>query len=133
KLIVTSTVYRQSSRRDPAKDTQDGGNQLYGRYPVRRLDAEAVRDRILQATGRLDRTPFGAPIAVVEDAEGQIGTPDNQPRRSVYLQARRSKPVAFLSTFDAPTGDLNCERRESTTTAPQSLMLMNSEFMRTQA
>lgn len=133
KLIVTSTVYRQSSRRDPAKDTQDGGNQLYGRYPVRRLDAEAVRDRILQATGRLDRTPFGAPIAVVEDAEGQIGTPDNQPRRSVYLQARRSKPVAFLTTFDAPAGELNCERRESTTTAPQSLMLMNSEFIRTQA
>jgi hypothetical protein len=133
RLIVTSTVYRQSSHHVAAKDAVDGANRLYGRYPSRRLDAEMVRDRMLFTTGRLDRTPFGSPIAVVEDGEGQVGTPDNQPRRSVYLQSRRSKSVAFLTTFDAPAGELNCERRESTTTAPQALMLMNGDFTRTQA
>jgi mono/diheme cytochrome c family protein len=133
KLVMTSTVYRQSSARDSAKDAADGGNALYGRFPVRRLEAEAVRDRLLVAAGRLDRTPFGPPIAVVEDATGQVGTPDDKPRRSVYLQVRRSKPVAFLTAFDAPAGELHCERRNPTTSAPQALMLLNSDFVRKQA
>ncbi len=133
KLIMTSTTYRQSSKRDPGKDAVDRANALYGRFSVRRLEAEAVRDRLLLVAGRLDRTQFGPAILVVEDAAGQVGTPDDKPRRSIYLQARRSKPVAFLTTFDAPAGELNCERRNSTTSAPQSLMLLNSDFVRKQA
>jgi hypothetical protein len=133
KLVMTSTVYRQSSQRDPAKDGVDGGNALYGRFPVRRLEAEAVRDRMLVVSGKLDRTPFGPPVAVVEDATGMVDVPDDKPRRSVYLQARRSKPVALLSAFDAPGVELNCDRRNSSTTAPQGLMLMNGTFVRKQA
>ena len=133
KLVMTSTVYRQSSARETSKDAIDGGNALYGRFPVRRLEAEALRDRLLVAAGRLDRTPFGPPVAAVEDATGQVGTPDDKPRRSVYLQARRSKPVAFLTAFDAPAGELHCERRNPTTSAPQALMLLNSDFVRKQA
>jgi hypothetical protein len=133
KLIMTSTVYRQSSKRDPAADSIDGANTLYSHYPLRRLEAEAVRDRMLVVSGRLDRTLFGPPVAAVEDAAGQVGTPDDKPRRSVYLQARRSKPVAFLNAFDAPAAELNCERRNATTSASQSLMLLNSEFVRKQA
>ena len=133
KLIMTSTTYRQSSTRDPAKDTVDRANALYGRFPVRRLEAEAVRDRLLLAAGRLDLTPFGPPVAVVEDGAGQVGTPDDKPRRSVYLQVRRTKPVAFLSAFDAPAVEPNCDRRNATTTAPQALMLLNSAFVRAQA
>jgi hypothetical protein len=135
KLIMASTVYRQSSQRDPAKDAVDAANTLYGRFPVRRLEAEAVRDRILTVAGRLDRKAFGPPVPVVEDAAGQVAAPDDQPRRSIYLQVRRSKPVALLTTFDAPGAgsQLNCERRVSTTSAPQSLMLLNSDFIRRQA
>jgi hypothetical protein len=133
KLIMTSTTYRQSSTRDAAKDAADRAGALYGRFPVRRLEAEAVRDRMLVAAGRLDRTLYGPPVAVVEDAAGQVGSPDDKPRRSVYLQVRRSKPVAFLSAFDAPGAELNCERRNTTTTAPQALMLLNSDFVRKQA
>jgi hypothetical protein len=133
KLVMTSTTYRQSSRRDPAKDALDRGNALLGRFPVRRLEAEAVRDRMLVAAGQLDRTPFGPPIAVAEDPTGQIITPDDKPRRSVYLQVRRSKPVAFLSAFDAPALEPNCDRRNVTTAAPQALMLLNSDFVRKQA
>jgi hypothetical protein len=129
KLVMSSTAYRQSSRRDSADDTVD----LYGRYPVRRLEAEAVRDRILATAGRLDRTQFGPSVAVTEDAVGQAVTPDDRPRRSIYLQIRRTKPVAFLATFDAPAGELNCDRRISSTVAPQALMLMNSEFILQQA
>ncbi|QEL20819.1 DUF1553 domain-containing protein [Limnoglobus roseus] len=130
-LVMTSTVYRQASTREPG--TADPSNLLYSRFPLRRLEAEAVRDRLLTVAGRLDLTPFGPPVAVVEDATGQVGTPDDKPRRSVYVQARRSKPFAFLATFDAPAGELQCERRASLTTAQQALTLMNNEFVRTQA
>ncbi|MFO0807694.1 MAG: PSD1 and planctomycete cytochrome C domain-containing protein [Gemmataceae bacterium] len=127
RLVMTSTVYRQSSQRNAAPDA------LYGRYPVRRLDAEVVRDRVFAAAGRLDRAPFGPAIAGVEDAAGQVDTPDDKPRRSVYLQVRRSKPIAFLAAFDGPAGEMQCERRNSTTSAPQSLMLLNGDFLRKQA
>jgi len=129
RLIMTSTVYRQSSRRTPAQDAVDSANALYGRYSVHRLEAEILRDRILATTGRLDRTLFGPPVPVVEDSVGQVIVPNDKPRRSIYVQARRSKPVAFLTTFDAPGGELNCERRISSTAAPQALMLMNNEFI----
>src|SRR4029079_12289879 len=48
---------------------------------------------------------------------------------SIYLQVRRTKPVSFLTTFDAPVMELNCERRISSTGSPQSLMLMNGDFV----
>lgn len=133
KLVMLSTVYRQSSRRESAKDAIDSANALYGRFAVRRLEAEALRDRILATSGRLDRTPFGPAVPVVEDAVGQVTVPDDKPRRGVYLQVRRSKPVAFLTTFDGPGGELNCDRRISSTAAPQALMLMNSDFVLRQA
>jgi len=133
RLIMTSTAYRQSSRREAGRSELDDSGALYSRYSVRRLEAEAVRDRILATAGRLDRTMFGPPVSVTEDAVGQITAPDDKPRRSVYLQARRTKPVAFMATFDAPAGELNCDRRGSSTAAPQALMLMNSEFILQQA
>ncbi len=133
KLLMTSTVYRQSSTRNAVQDKVDTSNALHGRFGVRRLDAEALRDRMLVTNGRLDRTPFGPPVAIVEDAVGQVVTPDDKPRRGVYLQARRTKPVAFLGSFDAPTGELNCDKRIASTGAPQALMLMNSDFILQQA
>ena len=129
RLVMTSTVYRQSSRRDPAKDAVDAGNALYGRFPVVRLDGETFRDRILSAAGRLSATLYGPAVPIVEDAVGQVGTPEDKPRRSIYLTARRSKPVSFLTAFDSPSGELNCDRRIASTAAPQALMLMNSEFV----
>jgi mono/diheme cytochrome c family protein len=129
RLLMNSTVYRQSSRRDPTKDARDAGNALYGRYPVIRLDGESFRDRILTASARLSRAEFGPPVPTIEDAVGQVGTPEDKPRRSVYLTQRRSKPVSFLTAFDSPAGELNCDRRPASTVAPQALMLMNSDFV----
>jgi hypothetical protein len=54
-------------------------------------------------------------------------------RRSIYIQVRRSKPLALLNTFDAPVMELNCEKRQYSTVAPQALMLMNSQFILDQA
>jgi hypothetical protein len=58
---------------------------------------------------------------------------NEQPRRSVYIQQRRTQPVSFLATFDAPVMETNCERRTSSTVAGQALLLMNNEFVLNQA
>jgi hypothetical protein len=132
KLIMQSSVYRQSSQRNPTT-TDDAENALYSRFPLRRLDAEVLRDRMLIASGTLNRTMFGPPVDVVDDFVGQVVVKDDLPRRSVYLQARRTKGVSFLTTFDAPVMTVNCERRILSTGAQQSLMLMNSDFVLKQA
>jgi hypothetical protein len=133
RLIMLSTVYRQASSGSAATRKIDSDGSLYSRFPVRRLDAESLRDRILAAAGRLSSTRFGPAVPLVEDNVGQISAAEDTPRRSIYLQARRSKPVSFLVSFDAPVMTVNCERRISSNSAPQALMLMNSDFVRNQA
>jgi Protein of unknown function (DUF1553) len=133
RVIMTSTVYRQSSRREPSKDAVDTDNALLGRYPVRRLDAETLRDSILKLSSRLDPTLFGPPVPVVEDTVGLVNPANDSPRRSLYLQVRRTRPVSLLAAFDAPVMAVNCDRRIPSTTPSQSLMLMNSDFVVNQA
>ncbi len=131
--IMASAVYRQSSRRSPDATMRDSDGSLYSRFPVRRLEAEIVRDRALAVAGRLNDTLFGQPVEVMEDFAGQVHVKDDSPRRSLYIQARRTKPVSLLAAFDAPVMMLNCDRRPSSTVAPQSLMLMNGDFFLAQS
>ena len=150
KRIMTSTVYRQSSKRDASKDTIDPDNRLLSRFPLLRLDAEGVRDSILAVTGKLNLKAFGPPVPVKEDEVGQIvvgmtqtdgnGIKQDVPlpggegfRRSVYVQVRRSKPLAVLDTFDSASVEPNCEARKSSTVTPQALLLLNSDFIARQA
>jgi hypothetical protein len=150
KLILTSTAYRQSSRRDSYGEQRDPENRLYWRKPVLRLDAEVIRDAILATSGALNQTRYGPPVPVRPDVHGQIVVGvdktegDNKMpvevslkgeefRRGIYIQVRRSRPLAMLHAFDAPVMEVNCERRQSSTVATQSLMLMNSQFILDQA
>lgn len=150
RLIVMSTVYRQSSTHTPDRDSADPDNLLLSRMNVRRLDAEAVRDCVLAASNSLYDRMCGKPVPVREDGVGQIvvglenkvGANDQGPevpiggeeyRRSLYIEVRRSKPLALLRTFDLPVMETNCDRRTASTSAPQALMLMNSEFALRQA
>ncbi len=144
KLIMTSTAYRQASARTDAIAQHDPDDRFYARMPVRRLDAEAVRDRILATSGVLSDKLYGPPMGVKEDGVGQIvveaappaeGDPTGHDafRRSIYIQVRRSQPLAMLHVFDQPVMETNCERRTVSTVATQALMLMNSEFVLQQA
>ena len=128
RLIMSSTAWRQ----DSAAHGDASAVHLL-RKPLVRLEAEAIRDRMLAASGQLDRTLFGPPIAIKEDETGQVIVDGAQRRRSLYIQARRSRPVAMLQSFDAPVMETNCERRSSSTVATQSLMLLNGEFILDQA
>ena len=127
RLIMTSAVYRQSSV--PREVSHDSQNRLLGRFPLRRLEAEVLRDRILEAAGRLDRTMFGPPVPTEVDSVGQVVVKEDVPRRSIYLEVRRTRPVSLLAAFDQPGDGLNCQCRVPSTTASQALMLMNSPFV----
>ena len=142
KLIMTSAVYRQSSRRSGAEEstlaeTIDPANDLYGRMPLRRLEAEAVRDAVLAVSGRLDRRLGGPPTPLVSRPDGLVlvdpSTPADAVRRSLYIFARRNYPVGMLNVFDFPIMALNCTRRPTTATPLQSLAALNSEFVQDQA
>jgi hypothetical protein len=146
RLIVTSTAYRQSSAHTVEKDHADPDNYLLGRMNIQRIEAETLRDAMLVITGKYNPKMFGAPVPVMNDEDGQIivgvdttdsaGRPSGKYiplngeefRRSVYVQMRRSKPLGMLETFDLPRMEPNCERRNASTVAPQSLAMMNGEF-----
>ena len=140
RLIVTSTAYRQQSKRHEKGESVDAANRLLWRMNVRRVEAETLRDAILATSGVLHSAMFGPPIPVMPDANQQFVVGTGQPsadgqehRRSVYVQIRRSTPVYMLKVFDAPQMEPNCELRTASTVAPQSLLLLNSQFVVEQA
>lgn len=146
RLILDSAAWRQSSRLDDRVGTAaaalnrarqvDGSNRLLWHYPVRRLDAEALRDSMLAASGELD-TRVGGPYTPIQaDAAGQIEVSESTPgahRRSLYLQQRRTQPVNLLEVFDGPQPNPVCIQRNPSTVVLQSLSLLNSEFARRRA
>lgn len=125
RTIMASTAWRQSKESSPE-------NSAFP-VPLQRLEAETLRDRMLAASGQLDRTLLGRPAKIKEDDTGQVVVDGTQTRRSLYVQVRRSRPVAMLQTFDAPVMETNCEIRPSSTVATQSLMLLNGQFILEQA
>jgi mono/diheme cytochrome c family protein len=152
KLIMMSAAYRQVSTRRPDVEKLDPDNRLLGRMSIRRLEAEAMRDAILAVSGKLNVKAFGPPVPVTHDEVGQVvvgndirnpgdGTPmgkvkgldGEEYRRSVYIQVRRSLPLAVLESFDGPAMIPNCDIRHTSTVATQALMLMNSRFIHEQA
>jgi hypothetical protein len=133
RLILRSAVSKQSSSPRADLETLDPDNRLLGRFPLRRLDAEAVRDAFLSIAGDLDLRAGGPYIpskrtkdGIVEIADGQ----DGAKRRSVYLQQRRTQVVTLLQLFDAPSIVGNCSTRTTSTVPLQSLALLNSPFIR---
>ncbi|MCO8123497.1 PSD1 and planctomycete cytochrome C domain-containing protein [Stieleria sp. TO1_6] len=131
--ILTSTTWRQSSYRRPEGETIDAENQYYWRKSLQRVDAEILRDSMLAVSGNLDVSLFGPPVAIAEDESGQVRVDSEQPRRSLYASVRRSQPVGMLQAFDAPVMNVNCDVRTVTTVAPQSLMMLNGDFILEQA
>ena len=139
-LIVTSSVYRQSGGVAPASDRQ---NLLLSHFPRRRLDGEAIRDAMLAAGERLsDR--HGGPGVMPALPQELLGTirkdhwkvdkdEENHRRRSIYLFVRRNLRLPLLEAFDRPDTMASCPRRETSTVAPQALVLLNSEFARDSA
>ncbi len=133
RLIVTSAVYRQRSEPRKKFDILDPNNRLLARFPLRRLDAEAVRDAMLHIAGELDTRTGGPYVPSKRAAEGTVEIAENTDgahKRSIYLQQRRTQVVTFLQLFDAPSIVTTCGKRSPSTVPLQSLVLLNSEFAR---
>ena len=132
KLIMTSTAYRQSSRFNRERYAPDAQNILLSRFPLRRLDADAIRDSVLKVAGRLDTTPFGRPDQVEVESDGEVVGKGSQAgfRRSIYLLQRRSTPPTFLEAFDMPQLNPNCLERAHSMVSSQALEMMNSDLVR---
>jgi hypothetical protein len=129
--ILLSHAFRQTS--DPATQgiAADPDNRLLWRFPVRRLDAEAIRDAMLASSGRLAPKTSGPYVPTPRDGSGEVQPDPARPEalaRTLFLQRRRTQVPTFLGTFDAPSVVFNCTRREGTTMPLQSLALLNSEF-----
>lgn len=136
RLIVTSEAYRQSSTAaNKRAEIFDPEDKLLWRQRSRRMEAEALRDSILQTAGTLDAAMYGEPVdeKVQPSGEVVVNGEDGVGRRSIYLLVRRSKPVTLLNAFDAPVMETNCTRRTTSTTPTQALALMNGSFLAAQA
>ncbi len=118
RLMVTSTTYQQSTDNATA-EAVDPSNMWFARTTVQRMSAEQVRDSLLMMAGQLDLTEGGPSV----DAS-------KSNRRSVYRKIMRNKPDEVMHAFDTPDHISHMPQRSVTTTAMQSLLLMNSNWTR---
>ena len=131
RLIMTSCTYRQTSEMNDEHAKHDLENRLLSRSPLRRLEAEVLRDALLFVSGKLDETQFGPAERVKARGDGlvtSIGTEKGW-RRSIYVLQRRSQASSILEDFDLPQMAPNCVERTVATVAPQALHLLNNKMI----
>ncbi len=132
RLILNSAAYRQIGRDDERARRRDPDNRLLWRFPIRRLDAEAIRDSLLAVSGDLEAQLGGPMTATRRNDNGEVvpAEPNGTGRRrSIYLRQRRTEMVSFLTVFDAPTIVFNSVQRPVSTMPLQALALLNSDFV----
>ncbi len=131
RLIMTSTAYRQSSSVAADALRGDPENVLLSRMPLRRMDAEALYDSVLKASGRLDPAQFGPPeeLRIMPDKEVVPKGSKKGFRRSIYMQQRGQIPPSLHEVFDLPRMTPNCVERRESTVATQALQMMNGSVV----
>jgi hypothetical protein len=165
RLILTSAVYQQSSRipvtahsskhaiRGSASKAArsipmpgaraaevDADNRLLWRMNRSRLEAECIRDAILQITGQLDPRMGGPSFRNFALSPGIHVTPNvdyakaeaeelEGRRRSIYRFLFRTLPDPFMDTLDCPAGDQLAPARADSVTALQALSMLNNQFV----
>ena len=134
KLLVTSAAWRQSSIAGETALLTDPENRLWHHQPLRRLEAEAIRDAILAVSGRWDASLYGPPVEPYRPAEDEAkrllcGPLDGNGRRSLYLEMTLMEPPKFLALFNQTIPKLTVGRRDATNVPDQALALLNDPFV----
>jgi len=137
RLIMSSKTYQQASSQTNADNASavDANNQLLWQFPSRRLEAEAIRDCMLQVSGQLNLQTGGPGFNFFKTRGGLSGFPpveeftDNEFRRMIYAHKIRMERVPVFGAFDCPDAGLPTPRRGQSTTAIQALNLFNSPFV----
>ncbi len=147
RMIVLSSAYRQAADTTVGSE-HDPDNKLYWRANRKRLEGEVIRDSVLVAAGRLNRSLGGKPVLLpiereVYDLIFTEAEPDNlwpvtpdesqHRRRSLYLLNRRTVRLPFLTNFDQPDTMTSCAVRSSSTHALQALTMINGRFMQSES
>lgn len=147
RLIMSSRTYQQSGQHPDRESlaVKDPNNDLFARYPARRLTAEELRDGMLKVSGELNTQMGGLPIMPEINMEVALQprmiqfslapaytpsrTPKERNRRSIYAYRVRGLPDPFLETFNQPSPNDSCELRDSASVSPQAFTLLNSDVM----
>ena len=144
RLMMTSQLYQMASDDNMADAAIDPENRYFWRMPRERMEAEIIRDEILAVAGTLDAKlggptvlPYIAPD-IVQGSSHRVwdGKADDDPstwRRSLYVFSKRSIRYPLFEAYDQPNLINTCDRRNRSTIAPQALMMMNNNFVITQA
>jgi hypothetical protein len=127
RTMTTSAAYRQTSAVSAEAERLDPDNRWISRMPLRRLEAEELRDSLLFLSGELDRSRFGPPASVEVRPDGLVRSGR---RRSIYVQQLRKHPATILDAFDAPAMSPNCLSRTESLVATQALHLLNDDEVR---
>jgi len=146
RMIALSSVYQQSSGMAQHTDqganspaAKDPDNRMLSHFSRRRLEAEEIRDAMLQTAGRLNRTVGGPSVITPVDEElvqllykpsqWKVSADEaDHDRRAIYLIAKRNLRLPFMEAFDSPDLQTSCPQREASTHAPQALELLNGHF-----
>ena len=138
--IVLSETFKRSTKGMESSVKKDPLNHYLSFYPLRRLEAESLRDAILSVSGNLDSTLFGKSVPVHitsfmngRGKPGRSGHIDGEGRRSIYVEMRRNFLDPFMSAFDRPIPFTTFGKRTVTNVPAQALILMNDPFIHNQA
>ena len=121
--IMLSSAYQLGTEPLAKNMTADPENRLVWRYNRRRVDAEALRDDILDIAGKLDLKEGGKAERLGKD----------NVRRTVYTFVSRRKLDSEFALFDFPNPNASSEQRTSTNTPLQRLYFMNNAWVIAQA
>ena len=140
RLILNSATWQQSSAHDEKSAERDAGNTLLWRMNRTRLDAESIRDAVLQISGQLDLTMGGPPVRqfslkpgihvtpLIDYADFDIDSTGGR-RRSIYRLIFRTLPDPFMDAMDCADASQLTSRRNESITALQALAMLNNRFM----
>ncbi|MCA9245497.1 MAG: PSD1 domain-containing protein [Planctomycetales bacterium] len=135
RLIVLSSVYRQSTHHNAEAAQRDADVRLLWRYPTRRLEGESIRDSILAVSGQLNTSMYGRGFDLFDKRGGLTGFEplesfqDEGLRRMIYAHKVRRERDAVFGAFDCPDAGQSTPRRRESTTPIQALNLLNSRFV----
>ena len=133
--ILSSKTWQQSNRIDLGAKKVDADCRLLWRYPARRVEAEIIRDTLLQVSERLNYKMGGPGFDFFKSRGGLSGFPpvknfeEKGLRRMVYAHKVRMESVPVFGAFDCPDAGQPAPRRGRSTTAIQALNLFNSDFI----
>ena len=137
KEILLSRTWQLSSKFNEEAKNVDPDNRLLTSYPIRRLDAEQLRDAILAVNGNLDLQMFGPNISGAGEINANSTAAQmveynydfKDTRRSVYTPAFRVKRHELFELFDFGNVNFSIGQRNTSTVALQALYMLNNPFV----